>query len=78
MTHTIQIIFTILVVFAIIWTFYNNLKENDKKTYRVKGMIVGFLIGAIAGYYIFNALICGLIGMLCGLAIGKKKEKNNS
>jgi len=77
MTHIIQIIFTILVVLAIVWTFYKNLKENDKKTYRVEGMIAGFLIGAIAGYYILNSLICGLIGMLCGLVIGKKREKNN-
>lgn len=72
--HLIQIIFTIIVVCTIAVTFVIVIKRNDKTTYKVQGMVEGFLIGSILGIYYLNALILAPIGMFLGLIIGKSKK----
>lgn len=77
MNHTIQILFTVIVVCIILFTMIKVIKENDKKTYKYEGMIIGFIIGAISSYYILNPLICAPIGMFIGIEIGKNKKRNS-
>lgn len=75
MKHIIQIIFTVIVVCTSIVTIIKVMKKNDKGTYMYEGMIFGFVIGAISGYYIMNALICTPIGMFLGIGIGKSIKR---
>ncbi|MDU3337924.1 hypothetical protein [Paraclostridium bifermentans] len=77
MKHIIQIIFTVIVVCTIIVTMIKVIKKSDKKNYESEGMMIGFTIGAISGYYIMNALICATIGMFLGIEIGKTMKRNS-
>lgn len=77
MNYLLQIIFIFIVVCAIVITIIKMIKKNDKETYMSEGMMLGFVIGAISGYYIMNALICTPIGMFLGVQIGKKIKKNS-
>lgn len=53
------------------------MKKSDKKNYKSEGMMIGFTIGAISGYYIMNSLICATIGMFLGIEIGKTIKRNS-
>lgn len=77
MKHIIQIIFTVIVVCTIIVTMIKVIKKSDKKNYGSEGMMIGFTIGAISGYYIMNALIFATIGMFLGIEIGKTMKRNS-
>ncbi len=77
MKHIIQIIFTVIVGCTIIVTIIKVMRKNDKETYMSEGMILGFVIGAISGFYIMNALICTPIGMFLGIEIGKNIKRNS-
>lgn len=73
--HLLQIIFILIVMCAIVIIIIKVMKKNDKKTYMPEGMMLGFVIGAIFGYYIVNALVCTPIGMFLGVEIGKNIKK---
>ena len=76
MNHMLQIIFTVIVVCIIIGTMIIVIKKNDKKNYKFKGMIIGFVIGTISSYYMLNVLIYAPIGMFLGIGIGKNIKRD--
>lgn len=73
--HIIKIIFIIIIICVIVVTFIAVIKKNDKKTYMFDGMLLGFVIGTIAGSYFLTPIIGAPIGMFLGIGIGKRKKR---